>query len=59
MRNKIYADELIKDLTRRRDEIEKDEENFNSNMGEAMKVGAIMALNQAIDLVKKLAIRTK
>jgi hypothetical protein len=52
---KIDADDLIADLEKRRTVIERDEVNFKSTTGRLMQTGAIMALNDAITIIKKLA----
>jgi hypothetical protein len=54
MRRKIDADDLIRDIQRRRQLIIEDKVNFDSTNGRLMQTGAIMALNNVIDIVKKL-----
>jgi hypothetical protein len=55
MARRIDADKLIADLEKRRQVITDDKINFASTTGRLMQTGAIMALNDAITIIKKLA----
>jgi len=54
-RRLIDADKLIADFEARRDFIARDEINFDGEVGENMRAGAILALNQALEIIKELA----
>jgi len=51
--NRQLCNELIKDFEARKVVIENDKVHFNSTIGRAMQTGAIMALNDAITIIKK------
>jgi hypothetical protein len=55
MGRKIDAEKLIEDMRRRIKTLEEDDEHFNSAIGESVRVGAIMCLNETIDIVEKMA----
>lgn len=51
----LNSEAIILDFEKRKQQILDDEENFKGPVGEAMRAGAVLALNDAISLIKKMA----
>lgn len=51
----LNSDLIILDFEKRKQAIIDDTENFQGKIGEYMKAGAVLALNDAISIIKKMA----